>query len=148
MPAIAYGSDYGGWWIRTDVLNRDSTVYSVGIGQDITFDVGLIQRFGLTVYAFDPTRKCREWLSHQQLPTHLVFSPVGVADYDGLGSFVLRSRPDCDSYELNVPVSGSFDNEDLPVARLATLMRRLGHQHLDVLKLDIEGSEYGVRATA
>lgn len=33
---------------------------------------------------------------------------------------------------------------NLPVKRLATVMKELGHTHLDVLKIDIEGEEYNV----
>jgi FkbM family methyltransferase len=143
-PRERLGSTYGGWWIRSDLLGPDSIVYSVGIGRDISFDLSLIERYRLIVHAFDPTRKCREWLRSQQLPTNFLFTSAGLANYDGRGSFVLRSRPDWDSYELNVPATGAYDVEELPVARLATLMNRFGHDHIDVLKLDIEGSEYDV----
>lgn len=143
-PRARLGSAYGGWWIRSDILGPHSIVYSVGIGRDISFDVSLIQRYGLTVHAFDPTRKCRDWLRSQQLSPSFVFTGIGLADYDGRGSFVLRSRPDWDNYELNAPVSGAFDCEELPVARLVTLMRLFGHERIDVLKLDIEGTEYDV----
>jgi FkbM family methyltransferase len=139
-----FGSSYGGWWVRSDVLGPDSIVYSVGVGRDISFDLSLIQHYGLRVHAFDPTRKCREWLRSQQLPPTFVFTGIGLADYDGRGFFVLRSRPDWDNYELNVSVSGAFDSEELSVARLVTLMKQFGHEHVDLLKLDIEGSEYDV----
>ena len=33
-----------------------------------------------------------------------------------------------------------------PVHRLMTIMEMLGHDHIDVLKMDIEGAEYGVIA--
>jgi hypothetical protein len=33
---------------------------------------------------------------------------------------------------------------ELPVKRLGTVMKELGHERLDVLKLDIEGAEYAV----
>jgi len=138
------GSDYGGWWTRTDVLDRESVVYSFGIGNDITFDLGLIDRFGLIVHAFDPTPKCVNWLSRQPLPSGFHFTPVGIADYDGIGQFVLRSRADWDNYELNVPDDDAFDTATLSVERLETSMKRLGHNHIDVLKLDIEGAEYAV----
>ncbi len=143
-PRARFGSDYGGWWVRTDVLGRESIVYSAGVGQDISFDLGLIQRYGLRVHAFDPTRKCRDWLRSQTLSPNFIFTGVGLADYDGTGSFVLRSRPDWDNYELNVPIAGAFDSEDLPVARVVTLMRHFGHEHIDLLKLDIEHAEYAV----
>jgi FkbM family methyltransferase len=126
------------------VLNGQSIVYSFGIGNDITFDLGLIRRFGLIVHAFDPTPKCVDWLSRQVLPSEFHFDPIGVADYDGTGHFVLRSRPDWDNYELNVSGDGAFDSATLRVERLATITKRLGHRRVDLLKLDIEGAEYAV----
>ena len=32
----------------------------------------------------------------------------------------------------------------VPVSRLSTIMSELGHERLDVLKMDIEGAEYAV----
>ena len=33
---------------------------------------------------------------------------------------------------------------EAPVFRLGTIMAKLGHDHVDLLKMDIEGAEYGV----
>ena len=49
------GSDYGGCLVPRDFLTANSVCYCVGVGEDITFDLGLIDRFGCEVYAFDPT---------------------------------------------------------------------------------------------
>src|SRR5262245_55558008 len=60
-PSIRLGSIYGGWWVRPERVRQDSIVYSFGIGRDITYDLGLIERFGVTVHAFDPTPICLNW---------------------------------------------------------------------------------------
>jgi FkbM family methyltransferase len=132
--------------VRTDVLDTESIVYSCGVGRDITFDLEMIQRFGLRVRAFDPTPRALEWLSAQQLPPQFLLTEIGIADFDGVGEFVLRTNPDFDSYELGAPTKGAFDRVDLPVRRIASLMNSFGDTHLDLLKLDIEGAEYGVLA--
>ena len=49
------GSDYGGWIVPTAAVSGDWICYSGGVGEDISFDMGLIERFGCNVYAFDPT---------------------------------------------------------------------------------------------
>ena len=36
------------------------------------------------------------------------------------------------------------DAVEVPVKRLSTIARELGHDHIDVLKMDIDGSEYEV----
>jgi hypothetical protein len=48
------GTSYGGCWIPASELSGDSACYLAGLGEDASFDLGLIQRFGCTVYALDP----------------------------------------------------------------------------------------------
>lgn len=145
-PRAYLGSDYGGWWVRTDVLDAASVVYSCGVGRDITFDLEMIRRLGVRIQAFDPTPRSLEWLGSQSVPSQFLLSEVGIADYDGVGEFVLRTDPEFDSYELGVPAEGAFDRVVLPVKRIASLMNEFGHDHVDLLKLDIEGAEFGVLA--
>jgi predicted PolB exonuclease-like 3'-5' exonuclease len=38
----------------------------------------------------------------------------------------------------------SGDGVKAPIKRLQTIMKELGHNHIDVLKMDIEGGEYEV----
>src|SRR5262245_47478917 len=52
---IRLGTRYGGWTIPDRVLGADSICYCVGVGEDISFDLDLVRRYGSTVYAFDPT---------------------------------------------------------------------------------------------
>jgi len=96
------GSEYGGWNIATDKIDASSVVYSFGIGEDVSFDVAMIERFGLTVHAFDPTPKSLKWLETQPLPRNFVLHEYGV------------------------------------------VMGELGHERVDLLKMDIEGAEYQV----
>ena len=49
-----FGSEYGGFYVYDDCLSPDSIVLSFGVGKDITFDLELIDKIGLPVYAFDP----------------------------------------------------------------------------------------------
>jgi hypothetical protein len=41
---------------------------------------------------------------------------------------------------------GAAPSIELPVHRLATILGMLGHSQIDLLKMDIEGAEYGVLA--
>src|SRR5262245_56805324 len=93
------GSEYGGWCVCPDPLDERSIVYSFGVGQDISWDLAMIERFGMTVHAFDPTPKSIEWIRQQKLPPHFVFHEYGIADYDGTAHFVLP-RADFVSFSM------------------------------------------------
>ena len=138
------GSDYGGYFLDSSVIVPNAVVYSLGIGEDISFDLALIERFGLTVHAFDPTPKVKKWLASQTVPQQFYFHDVGIADFDGDGTFYLPPRPDYISHSLVRARQYSGDSIRVPMVRLATAMRQLGHARIDVLKMDIEGAEYGV----
>lgn len=49
------GEHYGGWVVPISVLSESSICYCAGVGEDITFDLALIDTFGCDVFAFDPT---------------------------------------------------------------------------------------------
>ena len=138
------GSSYGGYAVCTDGLDPSSIVYSVGIGEDISFDLALIERIGCTVFGFDPTPKSIAWVRSQQLPKSFVMHPWGLADYDGVASFLPPANSAHVSHTLLERSSDDRARIELPVRRLITLMRELGHERIDVLKMDIEGAEYAV----
>jgi hypothetical protein len=87
------GTEYGGWTFNPELLGPDSVVYCAGIGEDISFDLGLIARFGVTVHAFDPTPKSIEWLRSQALPAKLVVHDYGIAPRDGRLTFYTHENP-------------------------------------------------------
>jgi FkbM family methyltransferase len=139
------GSSYGGWWVSPNALGPASIVYGVGVGQDITWDLAMIRRFGCTVHAFDPTPRCRKWLESQQPPREFVFHPFGLSNHDGIATFVMRSDdPTWSSYNPSDNAAGANEVVKLDVRRLESLMKDLGHTHVDVLKMDIEGGEFDV----
>ncbi|HEX6747773.1 MAG TPA: FkbM family methyltransferase [Longimicrobium sp.] len=133
---------FGTWAIIASALGRDSIVYSVGVGTEIDFDLALIDRFGLQVHAFDPTPVAVEWVRAQRLPPGFVFHPVGVAAHDGTAEFGARST--ATHYTTLAGNDAGGERVSLPVRRLASLGASLGHERIDLLKLDIEGAEYAV----
>lgn len=139
-----FGSDYGGWEVAVDGLNDRSIVYSFGIGEDVTFDRALIERFGLTVHAFDPTPRSLRWVGQQALPAGLIVHRYGLADRDESLDFFPPVNPAHVSHTILGSPSTAKQAISVPMKRLDTIMRELGHRRVDVLKLDIEGAEYGV----
>jgi FkbM family methyltransferase len=132
---------YGAWTTVTDGLDRNSIVYSLGVGEDVSWDVALIEKYGCNVYAFDPTPSSIQWIERQTLPEQFHFYPYGVLDFDGTAVFNAKGKQGNNNLSVNMFTGTALR---LPVKRLATIMRELGHDHIDVLKMDIEGSEYAV----
>jgi FkbM family methyltransferase len=144
VPAERHGSEYGGWWICPRGLAPGAVVYSVGIGTDITFDLSLIETYGVTVHAFDPTPGSIVYVRSQPLPNSFNWHEIGVAGHDGPATFFPPINPAHISHTLVARAETSARAIQVEVRRLSTIMRDLGHQTLDVLKMDIEGAEYDV----
>lgn len=140
---LRLGSEYGGYAIIPDLLSSESIVYSFGIGEDASFDLELIERFGCSVHAFDPTPRSLAWVSSSTLPAQFVVHAFGLAATDGMASFTPPKNPAHVSHRL-VETDGGAQATEFPVRRLTTLMQQLGHDRIDVLKMDVESAEYAV----
>jgi FkbM family methyltransferase len=139
-----FGSAYGGWDVITTSIDTHSIVYSFGVGDDASFDTALIEKFNLTIHAFDPTPKSIAWVKKQRLSDRFVMHDYGIAAFDGNASFNPPENPDHVSHTLLERPSTRAKAISVPVKRLSTIMEELGHEHIDVLKMDIEGAEYDV----
>src|SRR6266545_3033028 len=145
-PTEHHGSDYGGWTICPIGLDESSIVYSLGVGDDITFDLSLIEQYGLTVYAFDATPRSVHWAKGQQFPERFRFYEFAVLDHDGAATFYPPENSTWMSYTVwsnQYPTAGR-GAATVATRRLGSLMAELGHDRIDLLKMDIEGSEYPV----
>ncbi len=140
----SFGSEYGSWDLVIDELNKDSIIYSIGVGEDASFDVALIDDMGLTIYAFDPTPKSIKWVEEQQFSPKFVMHEYGIADFDGFVSFSPPENPDHVSHTILDRPSTKDNAIEVSVKKLETIMESLGHSAIDVLKMDIEGAEYAV----
>jgi FkbM family methyltransferase len=143
-PTFGAGARSGVWVVDPTLLSPDSVVYSFGVGDNVAWDLAMIERFGCEVHAFDPTPGAIGWTAAQALPPRFRFAPLGIAAFDGEAWFAPPRRArGVDWRPLRGPAGGALR---APVQRLATIAWRLGHAHIDVLKLDIEGGEYEVLA--
>jgi len=130
------------WTICPAGLGRDSIVYSGGLGSDITFEHALVQEFGCDVVLCDPspTGVKTMTLQQHQIP-QFHFFPLALAGHDGKLRLAPPLDPEGDSWFARADAPGALD---LPCTNLTSLMKKNRHDHIDLLKLDIEGSEYEV----
>ena len=141
---IKIGTEYGGWIVPSNLFDRDSICYCVGCGEDITFDIGLSDRFGCDIYAFDPTPRAIEYVkSVTQDNAKYYFFDIGIWDKEETLKFFVPKNPDHVSHSI---VNLQKTNEYIyaKVKRLSSIMAELEHDKIDLLKIDIEGAEYRV----
>lgn len=139
-----FGTRYGGWATPRDLVSTDSVVYSFGIGEDASWDLGLINSTGCMIHGFDPTPKSLQWVQKNIGESRFIMHPEALADFDGSLELWLPVNPDHVSASIRQSSGTSHENISVPCARLSSIMKRLGHKRIDVLKMDIEGAEYSV----
>ncbi|MCE9608908.1 MAG: FkbM family methyltransferase [Chthoniobacter sp.] len=130
------------WTIDPSTLTPKSVVYSAGVGDDISFEKQLVQEYGCEVILLDPSPTGVQTMSHpdNQHPK-LKFEQAGLSDRDGTITLGVPDDPTGDSYFMT---SSSERILTVPCWSLPTIMRNHGHSSIDLLKMDIEGFEYGV----
>lgn len=117
MERIGRVGDGGKWICGVDVLRaRKCLAYSYGVNRDLSFELEMVGRTGCEVHAFDPT--------------------VGGVPPD------CKGNPHITFHKQALgPKSGPTD-VFMMVESLLDTMRRHNHTFIDVLKVDIEGSEW------
>jgi len=145
VPTNFIGSEYGGWYVATDLLPAKPRVLSLGVGTDITFDQTLIANYSATVVACDPTPIARLTVQSSNLqPPIYEFQSVAVSDFDGSGVFeqlVLAGKP---SSCYRLAKSTNDGKLTVSVRSIASVISEHFADRIDVVKMDIEGSEYEV----
>jgi FkbM family methyltransferase len=147
VPLLKLGSEQGGWWVPVDKIRRDWVCYLAGVGEDITFDLELIERCGCDVFAFDPTPRAIahvERAAKGQPKFH--FHPYGLWSEDAELKFYAPKDPKHVSHSV-VNLQGTEEFFIAKVKPIASAMAELGHERIDLLKLDIEGAECPVLRT-
>jgi FkbM family methyltransferase len=165
---LRLGTVYGGWILPKDHgLTADSLCYCAGAGEDISFECELVERFGCRVRIIDPTPRAIQHFqdleqavrSGARFPVNnsridfysitdghlnrLRFFPVGLADKDTEMKFFLpQNQAHVSCSVVNLQKTDQYFTA--PCLRLSSIMDRQGDRTIDLLKIDIEGAEYGV----
>lgn len=139
------GNSYGGFYVDTSLIKPESVVFSIGIGEDISFDEGIAGLGVKKVYLFDPTPKSINYIKSVGNRSWIHFTNVGVSTIDEVVKFYLPK--DTDHVSGSVYVHNNTDNSnaiEVQLHSVKTLLKMSNCESLDLLKMDIEGSEYQV----
>jgi FkbM family methyltransferase len=139
--------EYFGWHVVPELLRKNDIVYSIGICDDIGFETKAIEQNHVNIFAFDPTPYSVDWINKQNLPSSFHFHPWAVSATDG--NFFLYPRQNKRGKKSKVMYtfhqeSASKEGVKVQALTIESMMKELNHDSIDVLKMDIEGSEYDV----
>ena len=165
------GTNYGGWYLPKDiVLNTDSIIYSGGVGEDISFDLLLSDKFNCNVVLIDPTKRAikhydevveyyntKRWNFsgdiQKDYKTHIdklqpnfdkiKYIEKGLWNEKTKLKFYKQINPKYVSQSLKENMFG-IDYYEVGVDCIKNIMNENSHSKIDLLKLDIEGAEIEV----
>jgi len=164
------GTEYGGWHVPIDIgLNENSIVYSGGVGEDISFDILLQDKYGCHIWLIDPTVKaqvhfeeCRHFFLNEAkfsgkiqpdyykqirdtFPDFDKIHYINLGLWNTMGSLPFYKQPNEDYVSQSlIPKMYGNNNYMVDVDTIKNIMVRNGHDRIDLLKLDIEGAEINV----
>jgi FkbM family methyltransferase len=141
--SVWYGNKYGGFYVCPALLNEKSIIYSFGIGEDISFDKTINEKHDCHIYAFDPTPKSISWVKSQTIFDKFHFYEFGINKVSGYVDFYLPQNPEHVSGSI-VALNHSKDKLSVEMKSIKDILLILKHTHVDVLKMDIEGTEYDI----
>ncbi len=164
------GTNYGGWIIPKNIdLNENSIVYLGGVGEDISFDLILSDKFNCNLYLIDPTLRSK--IHYEEIKKfygkELEFCKLSGDIQKDYHKIIKDLNPNFDKIkfwdiglwdeekELKFykPVNSKYISHSLIAGMTSTnydlvnvnsiknLMEKNNHNHIDLLKLDIEGAE-------
>jgi FkbM family methyltransferase len=136
------GTAYGGWPVPVQLLNRSSVVYSVGAGDDVTFDLGLIERTGCEVHAFDPTPEAARHIAAHAHP-RLTFHNVAIWTHTGELTMHRAANPRHMALSA-VNLQHTDRSVVVPCRTIESVRAELGHHRVSLIKLTVDGGEYGL----
>ena len=165
------GTNYGGWSIPKDAsLDNNSIIYSGGVGEDMSFDLKLEDKYNCKIFLIDPTQRAiKHYEEVKEFYNTKINNFTGNIQPDYLYN-IIDLNPDFDNYfyinkglytektrlkfyrQTNPNyvsqslVKNMFGNDydEVEVDSIKNIMKEYNHSKIDLLKLDIEGSEIDV----
>ena len=141
------GNEYGGFAVDCKALEKcevNPVVFSFGVGEDISFDQKMIETYKAEVYAFDPTPKSISWVKNNVNNNRFHFYPYGISDKDGIEKFYLPQNPEYVSGSVAYRDELQKNAVDVQMKSMSTILKDMKISKIDILKMDIEGSEFKV----
>lgn len=140
----SHGLGTAGYHVVAGSLGVDSVVLSFGVGVDTSFEESLLERYHCRIEAFDPTEQAARYVESRSLAASFNFHEVGLGVVDGTSQFADILYPTEDYAVVTTSGLGGHhvSVQTYTTRRLPTIFHDLELDRVDVIKMDIEGSEY------
>lgn len=165
------GTIYGGWKLPCNLnLDENSIVYSIGVGEDISFDLLLQCKYKSKIFLIDPTDRAfkhfneiqKYYESHiwqfsgdiqKDYKQHIEYLNPDFSKFTYLNIGAWNSTTQLKFYKQHNPqyvsqsvIQNIFGNEydTINVTTIKNIMERHNHTKIDIVKMDIEGAEVAV----
>ncbi len=126
----------GNYLIHRVRAGSKPVIYSFGVGNDVSFDVEAADLFGVPVFMYDPTPNVALFMNDYHGDQRLVFKNEGIYSRD---SEVKLYTSDKVLNSSLYPIHGKDKHEIVRCRTLGDFLAENGHDHIDILKMDVEG---------
>lgn len=128
------------WHIKEGTVGAQSFVISGGAGQDISFELQLVNKTGCQLILLDPSPTGRTTVQKFDIPPGMFFEPLALSDHNGTISMAPPLNPSEGSWRVDTTEAGDIVGS----TTIRHLMQHRGMKEVELLKIDIEGFEYRV----
>lgn len=126
----------GNYLLHRVPIGSKPTIYSFGIGNDISFDTAAADEFGVPIYMYDPTPAVALLMKEHEEDDRLVFRNEGIYSRETeIKFYTSNSTLNSSIY----PIHGKAQHELVRCRTLDSFMQENGHRSIDILKMDVEG---------
>ncbi|MEM7665251.1 MAG: FkbM family methyltransferase [Pseudomonadota bacterium] len=132
-----YGVGHAAWWVLSDI-EPGTIAYCGGVGVDATFDFAIAEEKGMQVHSFDPTPTSIAYMEREN-NGRVTFHPWGMLDRDETMRFHAPANPDHPNWFIE-NLHGTDDYFEAECYTIPSILEKLGHSEIELLKIDIEGS--------
>jgi len=164
------GTKYGGWILPTNTtLNENSIIYSAGVGEDISFDLLLQNKYNCKIFLIDPTKKAikhyneiinfyknnEPFTGNIQTDYLDIIKPLNFNEnkfiYINKALWDIKTelkfyKQTNENYVSQSVIKDMFGKkyDIVDTITIKNLMNENNNNNIDLLKLDIEGAEINV----
>lgn len=162
------GTKYGGWFLpKNTILNENSIIYSVGVGEDISFDIVLSEKYNPNIFLIDPTPRAIKHYNEMK-DKFINQKNLSISITNDYANIIKNTKPNFNkfnyidkalwntqtelkfysqhnqNYVSHSLLDTMFQDKNYFIVQTDTLkniMLTNQHDKIDLLKIDIEGAE-------